>query len=1168
VGHRAHASLPVVTLVVAASDPQAPHLDECLTSVREQTHDRLEVLVVGHGACEHALAVARAHATEDPRVTVLPGTHAGLGTARNAGALAATGRYLGFVGAADLLLPNTVRRLVTSLEQTGSALAVARTTSPQTGLLGEQHESRLTARPRTAVRVDQAPDAMGDLLAENKLFRRSFWRSERLSFPEAQGPGMTVPVVAAFVRARAFDVVPTAVYRWMRRGTGQSVGAQTNALEDLETWLTAQDSIATLLEDERLRPVREAWLFGVLDAALIPFLDDVERADDATWTRLQQLVHRLTGMAGADVMARIRVEPRLKLTLAAEGHRAALEELVLDRWLYAPHFETVAEGEHLFAALPGFREPTLGLADEVFELRAVDTPLVVSLRRVAWVGDVLELDLFAFVRRVPMDGRPEVRVHLVGDGTRREVPVVQREDPEVDRFADDRFVSYAPGALIARVDAAALAHVSDSERLLRVEVELVVRGVRRSGPVDHRDLTSSAAVPVHRNVGGVLVGPTVDDQGDLVLRTVRPTLVLAEGTTAGRSVHGAVTGPDAARVAEVVAVHPTADVKVRVDVRPVAGRASFSLDLPDVGFANREDEARHWRLRAVLDDGSRVTVGWPESSGERYLSTGPDRSLALRLSPRGNTEVVEVAGTCEVTDVTLGADEAVVTVSWLGRAPAGWSLSLRTPRLSIPGSVPDDAGDGTQRVTFPLTSDPWGLGKAPVPTGWYQVVLTATGFEEPLTGPLVGADLLATFPQQQRSDAFRMVLARSGPGRVMLRLGPPFADDEVDRLGQSRLRTSYSRREDPLDPTAVYLQSYTGHTCTDSVLAIHHELRRTRPDLTLYWGVATSSTSVPEGGVPVLIRSRAWYDVLTRATWLVSNVDFERWWHPREGQQVLQTFHGYPSKSMGIGLWSSKRFTPRRIAAELRRTSADWSLILTPTPEMDEHYRREYAYDGPILSHGYPRDDVLVSDQADAVRKRTRRLLGIAPHQKVVLYAPTWRDDAALNYASAQMVEHLDLEGAAQALGDDYVLLMRGHRFHRTTVRPAGSARVLDVTEYPEVNDLILAADAAVLDYSSMRFDFALTGRPMVFLVPDLDAYTGGTRGFLFPYEESAPGPLAATAEEAVELLRDLPGLSATYADDLAAFNARFNGLQDGQSARVVVERFFGQSTGLTATTT
>jgi len=114
---------------------------------------------------------------------------------------------------------------------------------------------------------------------------------------------------------------------------------------------------------------------------------------------------------------------------------------------------------------------------------------------------------------------------------------------------------------------------------------------------------------------------------------------------------------------------------------------------------------------------------------------------------------------------------------------------------------------------------------------------------------------------------------------------------------------------------------------------------------------------------------------------------------------------------------------------------------------------------------------------------------------------------------------------------------------------------VVDVTDHPEVNDLVLASDVAVLDYSSLRFDYAITGKPMVFLVPDLEEYDAGSRQFLFPFEESAPGPFVRDTDEVVAQVRDLAALRAGHAEALAAFNATYNRWHDGHAAERVVDQ-------------
>jgi CDP-glycerol glycerophosphotransferase len=567
---------------------------------------------------------------------------------------------------------------------------------------------------------------------------------------------------------------------------------------------------------------------------------------------------------------------------------------------------------------------------------------------------------------------------------------------------------------------------------------------------------------------------------------------------------------------------------------------------------------RVWRLRLL--DRSRtehpLAFGAPGST-DLWLGDGPASEVVVGRTGSGACEVVESNRTVVLESLTIEEDHWRVVGRWPGRVPAQWSARLRNKRVVLEAEAPTVDGQRFE-ATIPTVFDEWGLGTSGLPAGFYFLdVLQAAGTAPVLVRIVLDRSVAGTLLDNVECEGFRAKRVCQGR-ETGVRIAPPLRADERGPFAQKALQEWYRTGDLPLDETSVYLQSYTGVAATDSQRAIHDELRRSRPDLTLHWGVADSSTQVPEGGVPVVIGSREWYRVLATARYLCNNIDFDRWFTKRPGQQFLQTFHGYPAKSMGIRLWEAKQFTPRRIRAELARTSDDWDLILTPTPEMDVHYRTEYAYEGPIESAGYPRDDLLVSPAAEAARQSARERLGVSPDATVVLYAPTWRDDLATSYRSATIVRHLDLESATERLGEEFVFLMRGHRFHARGARRSGrTARLIDVTDYPEINDLILAADAAVLDYSSLRFDFALTGRPMLFLVPDLHTYTGGVRGFLYPFEGSAPGPLIEDAEEVVDRLRDLDGVRTEFADAYQRFNEQFNYLQDGKAAERVVKRFF-----------
>jgi len=106
------------------------------------------------------------------------------------------------------------------------------------------------------------------------------------------------------------------------------------------------------------------------------------------------------------------------------------------------------------------------------------------------------------------------------------------------------------------------------------------------------------------------------------------------------------------------------------------------------------------------------------------------------------------------------------------------------------------------------------------------------------------------------------------------------------------------------------------------------------------------------------------------------------------------------------------------------------------------------------------------------------------------------------------------------------------------------------------VSDLYLAADAAVVDYSSLRFDFGVTGKPMVFHVPDLKRYQD-SRGWLFDFEPTAPGPLLTTTDQVVDALGDLAGVQEQYATAYQKFRDEYLDLEDGHAGARLVEAVF-----------
>jgi len=137
------------------------------------------------------------------------------------------------------------------------------------------------------------------------------------------------------------------------------------------------------------------------------------------------------------------------------------------------------------------------------------------------------------------------------------------------------------------------------------------------------------------------------------------------------------------------------------------------------------------------------------------------------------------------------------------------------------------------------------------------------------------------------------------------------------------------------------------------------------------------------------------------------------------------------------------------------------------------------------------------------------------------------------------------------------VVLFRRHRATTGSLSAAAERSVLDVSTFPDAAPLLQVADVLVTDYSSLVFDFASTGRPIVFFTPDLDSYRDEIRGFSIDFEADAPGPLLSSSDEVIDALRDPDAIRAAYRERREEFVARYCGLADGRASSRVVDHVF-----------
>ncbi|MFC9680103.1 CDP-glycerol glycerophosphotransferase family protein [Streptomyces sp. NPDC056948] len=358
----------------------------------------------------------------------------------------------------------------------------------------------------------------------------------------------------------------------------------------------------------------------------------------------------------------------------------------------------------------------------------------------------------------------------------------------------------------------------------------------------------------------------------------------------------------------------------------------------------------------------------------------------------------------------------------------------------------------------------------------------------------------------------------------------------------------------PVNPHLAVFAAYWNRGVACNPAAIAAELSELAPQIHPVWVVTQENEALlPPGTDHVVPGSRRYWEVLATAKYLVNNVNFPNSVVKRPDAIHVQTHHGTPLKRMGLDQMAYPAAAQGLDFKALLERIDKWDYSVSANSHTTRMWERAYPSHYISLDHGYPRNDVYYTATADDVRA-VRDRLGIDPGRRAVLYAPTHRD------YEAGWTPRLDLAALADRLGEDTVLLVRGHYFYGGAASPLTNlrrtGRIIDVSSYDPVEDLCLAADALVTDYSSIMFDYANLDRPIVIHADDWETYRT-TRGVYFDLMDQAPGPVARTQQELTEILTTEAWRDEGAAKTRAAFRRRFCEYDDGRAAERVVRRVF-----------
>ena len=358
----------------------------------------------------------------------------------------------------------------------------------------------------------------------------------------------------------------------------------------------------------------------------------------------------------------------------------------------------------------------------------------------------------------------------------------------------------------------------------------------------------------------------------------------------------------------------------------------------------------------------------------------------------------------------------------------------------------------------------------------------------------------------------------------------------------------------------ILFESFYGKFYTDSPKYIYEYLYETFGDKFEYvWVLNKRGVKIPGNPKTVKRFSLDYYKHLAESKYLVFNTRHPKRLRKREEQVFIETWHGTPLKRLGFDQGNLYLDDPNS-KKSYRRDSKKWDYMISPNRYTSEIYRSAFAYEGEIIESGYPRNDILYNADAKKINQ-IKTDLKLPGDKKIILYAPTWRDDEYYDTASVKFTLKLDLDRLKREFGDEYIVILRLHYFIADNIDLKGLKDfVYDLSKHEDIAELYLISDMLITDYSSVFFDYANLKRPILFYTYDIEKYENVLRGFYIDINREVPGPLLMTNDEVVDAIRNIDKINDEYADRYEEFYNRFCGIEDGNASKRVYEEIWGKS--------
>lgn len=296
--------------------------------------------------------------------------------------------------------------------------------------------------------------------------------------------------------------------------------------------------------------------------------------------------------------------------------------------------------------------------------------------------------------------------------------------------------------------------------------------------------------------------------------------------------------------------------------------------------------------------------------------------------------------------------------------------------------------------------------------------------------------------------------------------------------------------------------------------------------------------------------------IMAIARFIVCDTRLPAYFIKRKEATYIQTWHGTPLKKLALDMDEISMAGETGIANYKKNfieNSKTWDYLISQNSFSTKIFRRAFAFDKTMLEIGYPRNDILINDNNDTAIEKLKIKLGLPLDKKIILYAPTWRDNEFYGKGKYKFSPKLDFDLFCQELSEDYVCIVKYHYLVKDNIDwTPYKGFIYDFDLCYDIAELYLVSDLLITDYSSVMFDYSLLKRPMFFYAYDLENYKNHLRGFYFDFVNEVPGPITLTTKDLILSIKNYN--NEEYKDKYKAFHEKFNEKDDGTASKQIVD--------------